>query len=132
LKLNILRSRTAAIVLLACGAIGAQAQVPSTAGPTTPQAPYTRILPDSIAREATVTKALAFAVAKKAVPPGNVASIELEREGGKPNYPTDVKTRGKAGIDEVTVDAKTGQMVAGVHHGGKATEAADANWLSSG
>src|SRR5215831_14977485 len=43
---------------------------------------YTRNLPESLAREATVTEAQAIAVATKVVPKGHVSSIELDREGG--------------------------------------------------
>ena len=38
----------------------------------------------------------------------------------------DVRTRGRSVIDEVNVDAKTGQMVGSVQREGKAAEAAEA------
>src|SRR5437588_527011 len=84
----------AAIALALAGVAGAQ------------QAGMKRDLPDSLMKEAKVTESAALAVAKKAVPKGEVAAIELEREGGKLIYSMDVKTPGKSGIDEVNVDAR--------------------------
>jgi uncharacterized membrane protein YkoI len=114
MKIRILAT-AAAIVTLAAGHAHAQAQTS-----------YKRDLPDSLVREAKVTESAAIAMAKKAVPNGEVASIELEREGGKLIYSMDVKTAGKKGIDEVNVDAKTGRMVGGVQHENPATESAEA------
>lgn len=90
------------------------------------QPPYKRDLPDSLAKQAKVTEAAAIAMAKKAVPKGEVASIELEREGGRLIYSMDVKTAGKSGSDEVNVDAKTGRMVGKVQHESARAEAAEA------
>jgi uncharacterized membrane protein YkoI len=122
-KLNAL---TMAIGALTIAASAARAQAPETAHSHRQHASYTRNLPDSLAREATVSESDAIAIAQKAVPKGHVASIELEREGGKLIYSMDVKTGGKSGIDEVNVDAKTGQMVGAVQHEGATTEAAEA------
>ena len=105
----------AAVTVLAAGSAHAQAK-------TT----YTRDLPDALVREAKIPESAALAVAKKAVPKGDVASIELEREGGKLIYSMDVKTAGKRGIDEVNVDAATGLMVGAVQHENPATESAEA------
>ena len=102
--------------LLISGAALASAQQPS----------YKRDLPDSLARDAKVTEAAAIAVAKKVLPKAEVASIELEREGGRLIYSMDMKTAGKSGIDEVNVDAKTGKMVGKVQHESAKTEAAEA------
>jgi uncharacterized membrane protein YkoI len=124
-KLSIL---TMAIGALAFGSIAAAAQAPSPAQPHQEQQKhpaYKRNLPDSLAKEATVSEAEAIAMAKKAVPNGRVASIELEREGGKLIYSMDVRTRGKSGIDEVNVDAKTGKQVGTVQHENATTEAAE-------
>jgi uncharacterized membrane protein YkoI len=120
-KLNIL---TMAIGALAFGSIAAAAQAP--AQHQQPRPAYKRNLPDSLMREAKVSEADAIAAAEKAVPKGHVASIELEREGGKLIYSMDVRTRGKSGIDEVNVDAKTGNMVGAVQHENAAAEAAEA------
>ena len=114
-----------AIGALMVGATVAHAQAAPTEQPAQHRATYKRNLPDSLAREATVTEAQAVAAAKKAVPNGHVASIELEREGGKLIYSMDVRTRGKTGIDEVNVDAKSGEMVGAVQHEDAAKEAAE-------
>lgn len=90
------------------------------------QPSYKRDLPDSLARDAKVTEAAAIAVAKKVLPKAEVASIELEREGGRLIYSMDMKTAGKSGIDEVNVDAKTGKKVGKVQHESAKTEAAEA------
>ncbi|HEX8945091.1 MAG TPA: PepSY domain-containing protein, partial [Gemmatimonadaceae bacterium] len=79
-----------------------------------------------LAREAKVSESAAIAVAKRAVPKGEVASIELEREGGRLIYSMDVKTPGGSGIDEVNVDAKTGKQVGKVQHESATTEKAEA------
>ncbi|MEP6989396.1 MAG: PepSY domain-containing protein [bacterium] len=50
------------------------------------------------------------------VPGGRVKSSELEREKGKLIYSFDIATKGKSGIDEVQVDAITGDVVGGVEH----------------
>jgi uncharacterized membrane protein YkoI len=90
------------------------------------QPTYKRDLPDSLRREAKVSETAAIAVAKKLLPKGEVASIELEREGGRLIYSMDVKTAGKSGTDEVNVDAKTGRQVGKVQHESAAAEAAEA------
>jgi len=122
-KLNTLTMAFSALVI---GGAAAHAQAAPTEHPAQHQATYKRNLPDSLAREATVTEAQAIEAAKKAVPNGRVASIELEREGGKLIYSMDVKTRDKSGIDEVNIDAKTGQMVGAVQHEDAGAEAAEA------
>jgi len=121
-----LKTLTLAVGALTLAAGAARAQAPATPQPQRQQPSYTRNLPDSLAREATVSESDAIAMAKKAVPNGHIASIELEREGGKLIYSMDIKTKGKSGIDEVNVDAKTGQMVGAVQHEGAAKEAAEA------
>ncbi|HEX4685080.1 MAG TPA: PepSY domain-containing protein [Gemmatimonadaceae bacterium] len=105
-----------AAIAVALGAGSLAAQQPS----------YKRDLPDSLARQARVSEADAIAVAKKALPKGEIASIELEREKGKLIYSMDVKTAGRSGIDEVNVDAKTGKMVGKVQHESAAAEKAEA------
>ena len=104
------------------------AAVTFVAGTLAAQEPkYRRDLPDSLKREAKVSEAGAIAVAKKLVPRGEIASLELEREGGRLIYSMDVKTAGEAGIDEVNVDAKTGKQVGKVQHESAAAEKAEAN-----
>lgn len=69
------------------------AAVTFVAGTLAAQEPkYRRDLPDSLKREAKVSEAGAIAVAKKLVPRGEIASLELELEGGRLIYSMDVKT----------------------------------------
>lgn len=117
---------TMAFGVLVIGAAAAHAQATPTEHKAQHQASYKRNLPDSLTREATVTEAQAIEAAKKAVPNGHVASIELERESGKLIYSMDVKTKGKSGIDEVNIDAKTGEMIGAVQHEDASAEAAEA------
>lgn len=123
MKINTLTMAFGALVI---GAAAAHAQAAPTEHKAQHQATYKRNLPDSLTREATVTEAQAIEAAKKALPNGHLASIELEREGGKLIYSMDVKTQGKPGIDEVNVDAKTGQTIGAVQHEDAGAEAAEA------
>jgi hypothetical protein len=50
------------------------------------------------------------------VPGGSVKAGELERENGKLLYSFDIVTKGKAGIDEVQIDAITGAQIGSVVH----------------
>ena len=51
-----------------------------------------------------------------------IKSAELENEGGKRIYSFDLKRKGRAGIDEVHVDAMSGEVLS-VDHEGPAAEA---------
>jgi uncharacterized membrane protein YkoI len=51
-----------------------------------------------------------------------IKSAELERENGKLLYSFDLKQKGRSGIDEVQVDAATGEVIS-VDHEGPAAEA---------
>ena len=63
------------------------------------------------------------ALAKLGGGPGlRVKSAELEEEGGKLVYSFDIARKGKPGVDEVQVDAVTGE-VASVKHETAAAEA---------
>ena len=53
------------------------------------------------------------------VPNAKVKSAELEEEKGKLIYSFDLKQRGKHGIEEVQVDAVTGQIVSVEHESAK-------------
>ncbi len=70
-----------------------------------------------------IKEAAARATALARVPGAKVRSHELEFEGGKWIYSYDLKTAGKSGIDEVNVDANTGEVVGGVQHEGPKAEA---------
>ena len=85
-------------------------------------AEYKKDLPDALVREAKISEATAATTAIAKVPKGRIASVELEREGGKLLYSYDIKVAGKSGIDEVQVDAMTGETVGKVVHEGAAAE----------
>jgi uncharacterized membrane protein YkoI len=70
--------------------------------------------------EAKIPESDARKTALAAVPGGRVKSHELERENGKLIYSYDIKVAGKAGIEEVNVDAMTGAIVAHEHEDAKA------------
>lgn len=63
--------------------------------------------------------------ARARVPHGHVQGEELEREGGRLIYSYDMKVPGRSGIQEVNVDAMTGEVV-GTSHEGAAQEKAEA------
>ena len=71
-------------------------------------------------KEAKIAEADARKTALGAVPGGKVQSHELERENGRLIYSYDIKVAGKSGVEEVNVDAKTGQIVAHEHEDAKA------------
>ena len=66
-------------------------------------------------QKAKVTAEAATASAQARVPKGKIVSAEIEEEGGKLVFSFDIRTEGKPGIDEVTVDAITGKVL-GVQH----------------
>ena len=76
----------------------------------------------ALRKQAKIAEADARKTALAAVPGGKVQSHELEREKGKLIYSYDIKVAGKSGIEEVNVDAMTGEIVAHEHEDAK-TEA---------
>ena len=76
----------------------------------------------ALRKEAKIAEADARKTALAAVPGGKVKSHELEREKGKLIYSYDIKVAGKSGIEEVNIDAMTGEIVAHEHEDAK-TEA---------
>jgi uncharacterized membrane protein YkoI len=89
------------------------------------QASYKRDIPDSLAKQAKVSESAAAATAQRRVPKGKIEGVELERDNGKLIFSYDIKTPGKAGIDEVNVDAGTGKII-GVGHESAAAEKREA------
>lgn len=73
-------------------------------------------------KEARLTPDSALTIARTRVPGGEARQVELERERGRLVYSFDLAVAGKDGIDEVLVDAKTGEVVA-VSHESPADEA---------
>ena len=79
--------------------------------------------------KAKVTADVATATAHARFPKAKLASAEIEEENGKLIYSFDFKTEGKSGIDEVNVDAISGEVLAVEHESPKAEakeKAADA------
>ena len=76
--------------------------------------------------EAKISAADAKRTALAKVPGGRVKASELERENGKLLYSFDIATKGKPGIDEVQVDALTGQIIGDVVHETPKMEKAEA------
>ncbi len=70
-----------------------------------------------------IRESAARATALAKVPGARVRSHELEFEGGRWIWSYDLKTAGKSGIDEVNVDANTGEVVGAVQHEGPKAEA---------
>ncbi len=70
-----------------------------------------------------IKESAARATALAQVKGARVKSHELEFEGGRWIYSYDLKVRGKSGIDEVNVDANTGEVVGGVQHENPRAEA---------
>src|SRR5438105_15139330 len=102
----------AMLVLGAATSASAQAAKPATKKAATSQA--------ALRKEAKVAEADARKTALAAVPGGKVRSHELERENGKLIYSYDIKVAGKSGIEEVNIDAMTGEIVAHQHEDAKA------------
>lgn len=75
-----------------------------------------------LAKQARITKEQAQEIALKRAP-GNVESVELEKEHGKLVYSFDIRNA-KGTIDEVQVNAITGK-IARVEHENKKQEAAE-------
>ena len=70
--------------------------------------------------EAKIAEVVARRTALAAVPGGKVQSHELERENGRLIYSYDIKVAGKPGVEEVNIDAMTGEIVAHEHEDAKA------------
>jgi len=62
-------------------------------------------------KEARLTPDSALTIARTRVPGGTARQAELEQENGRLVYSFDLTVAGKDGIDEVVVDAKTGEVV---------------------
>jgi hypothetical protein len=76
--------------------------------------------------EAKIPYATAKATALSKVPGGTVKKYELERENGKLLYSFDIATKGKGGIDEVQIDAITGEQIGSAVHETAKDEKAEA------
>jgi len=73
-----------------------------------------------LAAQATVSADSAQKIALAQVSHGWVREAALEQESGTLVYSYDIKARGKSGVEEVLVDAKTGAVVSTKHESAKA------------
>jgi uncharacterized membrane protein YkoI len=74
-------------------------------------------LPADLMARAAVTVEAARASALARVPGGQLVAGELEEEDGKLIYSFDIRVAGQEGIEEVHVDALTGEVIAQEHEG---------------
>jgi len=74
----------------------------------------------ALRKEAKIREEDARKTALAAVPGGKVQSHELERENGRLIYSYDIKVAGKSGVEEVNVNAITGEIVTHEHEDAKA------------
>ncbi len=128
--LHITRTARAALLslfALTATAVAAHAQAGATAGtqPATSTTPQVKEAKPGLLRQATITPEAATRTAMQQVTNGQIQEAEIEQEHGKLVYSYDLKVRGKTGIDEVLVDAKTGALVSHTHES-PAAEAAEA------
>lgn len=76
---------------------------------------YRRTMPPALVKQATVSESDAAKTAESRVANGRIEAVALENEKGKLIYSYELKAPGKSGIEEVNVDAKTGQVVSAEH-----------------
>jgi uncharacterized membrane protein YkoI len=110
-----------ALLLLVVTAVSAEAQG-KTAPAATPASPggagslvKVKEAKPGLLKKAKVTAESAIAAAQAKFPKAKLASAEIEEEDGKLIFSLDFKTDGKAGIDEVAVDALTGKVLKSEH-----------------
>ena len=73
----------------------------------------------SYLKEARLTADSAIRIALARIPGGTVREAELEKERSRLVYSFDIAVAGKAGIDEVLVDAKSGEVIEVSHESPK-------------
>ncbi len=115
-----MKSKTYATLFAAMLTLGAAVSASAQAAKATTKKEATSQA--ALRKEAKIAEADARKTALAAVPGGKVQSHELEREKGKLIYSYDIKVAGKSGIEEVNIDAMTGEIVAHEHEDAK-TEA---------
>jgi hypothetical protein len=81
---------------------------------------YKRDLPPELLKQATVSEADAARTAAAKIANGRIQAVELENEGGLLLYSYDLKVPGRSGIEEVNVNAKTGEVVRTEHENASA------------
>jgi len=88
------------------------------------QTPHIKVKEESpgLLKKARITVDSAYALATRRVAGGRAPEAELEMEDGRLVYSFDLKIAGKAGVEEVLVDAISGAVVS-VQHETPAAEA---------
>jgi uncharacterized membrane protein YkoI len=86
---------------------------------------YSKDLPQKLMANAKVSEAEAAVTALSKVSGGEIKAVEIESEGGKLIYSYEIRVKGRAGIEEVNIDAITGKLI-GVEHENAATEKKEA------
>lgn len=79
-----------------------------------------------------IPEAQARATALARVPGGRVSAQELEEEDGRLIYSYDIEVPGRSGVQEVNVDAMTGEVVGEEHEGAAAEQAEQAEEQEQG
>jgi uncharacterized membrane protein YkoI len=98
------------------------------AAPLAAQGPapkYKRDLPAKLVAQAKVNEADAAKAAQAKYPDARIQAVELENESGRLIYSYELKVAGHSGIEEVNVNAKTGEVV-NTEHEGPGAEAKEA------
>ena len=90
--------------LMACAAIALLAASPMAAQKAAAK-------PNPLLKDAKITRQAARETALARVPGGKVRESELEMEKGTLVWSFDIKVKGKSGVDEVLVNAITGEVV---------------------
>ncbi len=86
---------------------------------------YKRDLPAKLAAQAKVSEADAAKAAQAKFPNARIQAVELENETGRLIYSYELKVAGHSGIEEVNVNANTGEVV-NTEHEGPGAEAKEA------
>jgi uncharacterized membrane protein YkoI len=66
-------------------------------------------------QRATLSPDAAMRTALARVPGGRITEAELEEEDGRLLYSFDIRVEGRSGVEEVQVDARTGEVVSIEH-----------------
>ncbi|HEX7981438.1 MAG TPA: PepSY domain-containing protein [Gemmatimonadaceae bacterium] len=78
---------------------------------------YKRDLPTQLVAKAKVSEADAAKAAQAKYPNARIQAVELENESGRLIYSYELKVTGHSGIEEVNVNANTGEVVNTEHEG---------------
>ena len=90
-----------------------------------PAPTYKRDLPTKLVAQAKVSEGDAAKAAQAKYPNARIQAVELENESGRLIYSYELKAAGHSGIEEVNVNAKTGEVV-NTEHEGPGAEAKEA------